>query len=273
MTGLNRSLGVVLAIVACLLLWQAISSYHSQFLSFLWDLFEFGSPIPDWKYLSSPVDVAIAFSEESLSGRLLTATLDTAWHSLSALVLAFLLGALLAEWLKGDGKVAQSFRPILVGLNGIPPVTLLPLALIAFGLGSGSVVAIATYGALLSILFIALRGFRELRQDLEMFVSKMGYSTLGTWLWRLSASSSYLSTALREGFRWSLILSVVAEMHGSIAGGLGEYIDYARLNQDYAQVYVGIISCGILAALCQFILKFTSNVIHRFMITWLTRAS
>jgi len=265
----RRVVGTSLAIGCCLLLWQTIASFHPAILAWLWRNLKLAPPIPSWSYLSSPVAVFRASLGEVTSGRLLQATAETAGHSLSSLAIAYLAGILLAEWLKNEGPVALAFRPIFQGMNGIPPVTLLPVALIAFGLGTRSVVAIACYGAFLSILFIALRGFQEVRGDIEISIAHMGYSAFGTWLWRMSAASSQLGTAAREGLRWTLILSVVAEMHGAVAGGLGSYIDSGRLNQDYAVVYVGIIMCGLWAIVIQMLLDHAMRHVHRQLISTL----
>lgn len=267
MSTAGRVFGTLLALAGCLLIWQAIATYHGQALAYLWPWLNLNPPVPDWSYLSSPAEVLGASSDEVSTGRLFQAVAETAWHTFLAVTIAYVMGILFAEWLKGESRVALAFRPIFGGLNGIPPVTLLPIALIAFGLGSNSVIAIACYGAFLSVLFIALRGFQEVQGDLEISIAHMGYSPFGTWLWRMSAASSQLSTAAREGLRWALILSVVAEMHGAIAGGLGSYIDSARLNQNYATVYVGIIACGLLSVLMQLSIEVIARRIHRLLIT------
>lgn len=267
MSKASRISGTALALAGCLLVWQAVATFHGPALTYLWSWLNLDPPVPDWSYLSSPVEVFRASLGEISSGRILQAVGETAWHTVQAMAIAYLLGILLAEWLKGESRTALAFRPIFGALNGIPPVTLLPLALIAFGLGPNSVIAIACYGAFLSILFIALRGLQEVQGDLEISISHMGYSSFGTWLWRMSAASSQLSTAAREGLRWALILTVVAEMHGAIAGGLGSYIDSARLNQDYAVVYVGIIACGLLSVAMQLSIEAIAQRIHRLLIT------
>jgi NitT/TauT family transport system permease protein len=262
----RRLTGTALAVAWCLLVWQIVASYHAVVLGWLWTALELDTPIPSWSYLSSPLAVFNASLHEIADGRLLQATAETSGHALSALAIAHLVGILLAEWLKNEGPVALAFRPIFRALNGIPPVTLLPVALIAFGLGTNSVVAIAFYGAFLSILFITLDGFQEARRDVQTSIAHMGYSAFGAWLWRMSSASSQLATAAREGFRWALILSVVAEMHGAVAGGLGSYIDSARLNQDYPLVYVGIILCGICAITIQLLLDRAMHHFHRLLI-------
>lgn len=258
--------GPVLAAGVCLSIWQAIGSFHGAVFDYIWYFLHLRPPIPSLTFFSSPLDVLSALQTEAKSGDLFHATLQTSGHTLFAAILAYALGVGLAEWLRIDGLVARSFRPIFKAFNGIPPVTLLPVFLVAFGLGAGSVVATATFGAFLSVLFIVLNGSSQLSFDFPAMISKMGYSPFGVWLWRLSSTSSYLKTAASEGLRWSLILVVVGEMHGAVAGGLGAYVDSGRLNQNYAVVYVGILACSMLSLALQRLLDIVGAGMHKIML-------
>lgn len=255
--------GTILAIGVCLAIWQAVASVHGPLLAWSWSTLGLDPPIPSWVFLSSPIDICVGLPDEVRSGQLPAALLETGQHALLAASLAFVIGVVMAEWLRDGGALARSFYPILQSLNGIPPVMLLPVFLIAFGLDSGSVVGMAVFGASLSVLFIVLNGSRQVPADFAVMVSRVGYSKLGAWLWRLSYTSAHLRTAWREGLRWSLILVVVAEMHGTVAGGLGAYVDSGRLNQDYAVVYIGILACGVLSLLFHGLLDVVGWIVHR----------
>jgi ABC-type nitrate/sulfonate/bicarbonate transport system permease component len=58
---------------------------------------------------------------------------------------------------------------------------------------------------------------------------------------------------------------VVGEMHGSVAGGIGAYVDSARLDQRYAAVYLGVIGCALLSVLLKAALDVTAVFVHAFV--------
>lgn len=255
--------GSVLVVFAVLLLWEIIARTHHQILALVWNLFTLPKPVPDWTFLSSPYAVVRSLPSELVSGSLLFAFLGTVYHCLLAFIIAAAAGLLLSRLLLMSAQTQRAILPLLNALSGIPPVALFPLLLVAFKLGSGSVVALAVLGAVVSVALISYDAQVKLTHDFGLMISKLGYSKIGRWLWELSLASNGLFTAAREGIRWSLILSVVGEMHGSVAGGIGAYVDSGRLNQNYALVYVGVISCALLSLFLKIVLDAVAIVLHK----------
>jgi len=258
----SKYLGTPLFLLAILIIWQAVAFGHRPLLEVIWGAMALAPPAPDWKFLSSPLEILAATPQELKDGALTQALGRTTAHCLIAFIIAWIVGLPLARALVSSRLWRHTLLPVVHGLSGIPPVTLLPLLLIAFGLDSGSVIALAIFGALLSITLVCYEAQAHLNSDFGGMIANLGYSRLAVWLWELSAVSGELHTAAREGLRWSLILSVVGEMHGSVAGGLGAYVDSGRLNQNYAVVYIGVIACGALSAALKVALDWAAYSIH-----------
>jgi NitT/TauT family transport system permease protein len=260
---LRRYSGAALVVVAFLVTWEIIALTQHDVLERIWEAFGLAKPAPDWRFLSSPVEVAQAFPGELASGSLPTAFLQTISHCLTAFIIAWGAGILLAQVLASSRKWRQALLPVINGLSGIPPVTLFPLFLVAFRLGSGSVIALAVFGAVVSVTLIYYEAQTSVKAEFGLMISKLGYSRFGVRMWELSSASNGLYTAGREGLRWCLILSVVGEMHGSVAGGLGAYVDSGRLNQNYAVVYVGVLACALTALLLKVGLDVSATALHK----------
>jgi NitT/TauT family transport system permease protein len=246
-----------------LLLWQMISSGHMFVLTAIWNFCAWQPPVPDWRFLSSPIDLILALPSELATGSLIADAGRTFIHSAAAFAIAFGLSLTLAILLRSYDWFCAGLEPIMKALSGIPPVMLLPILSLALGLGSNCIVALGVLGATLSTSLIVLKLLQGLPPDLTKMLENLGYSRLAIWLWQLSSLSSSLFIAGRECLRWSLILVVVGEMQiGDISHGIGYYVNTARLNQSYELVYLGIIACGVITLLFQVLLNLLSFSTH-----------
>lgn len=255
-----RSSAVLTA--AGLMLWELIARFHQSVLHAIWRMLGLGGPVPDWSFLSSPIEVIKSAPREILNGDLPVAITLTAVHCLIAFLIAWALGITIGSLVAESTKFRKAVVPILNGISGVPPVMLLPVLLIAFRLGAGGVVALAVFGSLVSIILICNESLKELKADFGLMVSNSGYSSFGVRLWKLSTASNKLMTAAREGLRWCLILAVVGEMHGSVAGGLGAYGDSARLNQSYDLVFLAILACAVVSLFLNALLNWAASLMH-----------
>lgn len=249
-----------------LLIWQLIASYHFLVLSYFWKLFGWTSPIPNWRFLSSPVNLITTLPLELAQGNIVSDFFRTSVHTSIAFFISFGLSIIISVSLCISLNLRQGLEPLMKAMSGIPPVTLLPIFALALGLESGSVIALGVFGATLSTSLILLQILTNLDQDFSKMLKNLGYSSLGVWLWKFSNISESLQLATSEGLRWSLILVVVAEMQiGDVSRGIGYYINSARLNQNYESVYLGILACGGVALILQQFLNLLSLVTHIFL--------
>jgi NitT/TauT family transport system permease protein len=246
-----------------LFLWQMIAYGHTFVLTAIWNFCAWQPPVPDWRFLSSPIDLILALPSELATGSLIADAGRTFIHSAAAFAIAFGLSLTLAILLRSYNWFCAGLEPIMKALSGIPPVMLLPILSLALGLGSNCIIALGILGATLSTSLIVLKLLQGLPPDLTKMLENLGYSRLAIWLWQLSSLSSSLFIAGRECLRWSLILVVVGEMQiGDISHGIGYYVNTARLNQSYELVYLGIIACGVITLLFQVLLNLLSFSTH-----------
>lgn len=258
---LSRYRGAILVALASLFLWQCVALSYEPVLAWLWRVADLAPPSPDLRFLSSPVEVARIVPRE-VGGALLVSLWETTAHCLTAFLIAWVAGLFLARILTSSERWRRALHPLVHGLSGVPPVTLLPVLLVAFRLGAGSVVALGVFGAFLSITLICHEEQSRVSREFKLMISNLGFTRLGVWFWELSTISGGLLTAAREGLRWSLILVVVGEMHGSVAGGIGAYVDSARLDQRYAAVYLGIVGCALLSVVLKAALDVFAVFLH-----------
>jgi NitT/TauT family transport system permease protein len=188
-----------------------------------------------------------AVPEEIRNGRLVAAVGDTVAHCVVGLAIAWILSLGLSTLIHRSNLTRDTILPILKISSGVPPIAAFPLLLLLFRLGPWSIIALASLGAFISMTLGIYAAQLQVRSEIPVTLSRLGYSRRGVWCLVMSAISERLSVVGHEGLRWVLILAVVGEMHGAVAGGIGAYIDSGRSNGDYPLVYLGMLACAALS--------------------------
>jgi NitT/TauT family transport system permease protein len=186
----------------------------------------------DSRFVPTPSTVAAGAIELLSSGELWPALAATLVRTLSGFVLATLVGVPCGLVLGRYPGVRPYVMPTVELLRAIPGVALLPLALLWFGSGTGSLVPVVAFAALFPILVDAMHGAEEVPRILVQSGRVLGLTRTGL-LFRvvLPASVPQILTGLRLGVVYALTSAIGAEI---ITGenGLGFLIlDYQRTLQ------------------------------------------
>ena len=194
-----------------------------------------------------------AFVQGIVSGELLEKT----WISLSILLRGYALGVALALVLTSFAVSARIGRDLLTMLtamfNPLPSIALLPLALLWFGLGTGSLLFVLVHAVLWPLALSMFTGFLGVPATLRMTGRNYGLRGARLILWILvPAALPSIITGLRVGWAFAWRTLIAAELvFGSSAGqgGLGWYI-FQNRNELYAdRVFAGlaaVIAIGLL---------------------------
>ena len=188
----------------------------------------------------------IAFFKGIASGEIL-ARIGT---SLSVLVVGYAIGIAAAAALTAFGvatRIGTDFLETLTSMfNPLPAIALLPIALIWFGLGRGSLIFVLVHSVLWAVALNTHSGFLSVSNTMRMVGRNYGLGGLG-YVAKILIPAAFPSilTGLKIGwaFAWrTLIASELVFGVSSGSGGLGWYI-YENKNQlDIPNVFAGLFS-------------------------------
>jgi ABC-type nitrate/sulfonate/bicarbonate transport system permease component len=134
-------------------------------------------------------------------------------------------------------------------LRPMPSVAIIPVAILALGIGDAMIVAVTVYASIWSILINTIEGVRHIEPTLIDTARTFGLSKRHI-LWQvvLPGASPYIVTGLRIGLSIALILVTTAEM---IIGskGLGFFILDEERSMNSTNMYAGIIIVSVLGYL------------------------
>jgi ABC-type nitrate/sulfonate/bicarbonate transport system permease component len=169
---------------------------------------------------------------------------------LLALALALPLGMLMGIF----PVVRGVLEPLLELVRPIPPIAVIPLAMLWFGIGELSKVMIIMYGAFFPILVNTMAGFAEVDPVHIRAAETLGASR--PQIFRdvvMRAAFPYMVVGARLGMGMAFIVLVAAELIASSVG-LGYLINDARYRFRTDQMLVGMVCIGVLGFLLNKIL-------------------
>ena len=173
-----------------------------------------------------------------------------AWGSIKVLLVGYGLGVALATLLTGiaiASRIGTDFLETMTSmLNPLPAIALLPLALIWFGLGNGSLVFVLVHSVTWAIALNTHSGFLSVSRTLKMVGRNYGLSgprLIGKIL--IPAAFPSILTGLKVGWAFAWRTLIAAELVFGVssgAGGLGWFIFENKNMLDIPNVFAGLLT-------------------------------
>ena len=170
------------------------------------------------------------------------------WSSISVLLQGYGVGLLLAGLLTALATATQVGTDLLETLssmfNPLPSIALLPLAVLWFGLGNGSLIFVLIHAVLWSVALNTHAGFRAVPEALRMVGRNYGLSGLRyVGLILIPAAFPNILTGLKIGWAFAWRTLIAAELVFGVSqgsGGLGWYIFENKNLLETANVFAGL---------------------------------
>ena len=195
--------------------------------------------------LPGPVEVAKRAGELLADGTLF----NDAFASLRRVMLGFLLGTALAVpvgFLMGWYTVARGLiEPYVQFFRTIPPLALIPLAIVFLGIGEIPKVAVITLAAFLVSVISTYQGVINVDRVLINVARVLGASDAQVFRRVvIPASTPFILVGMRTGLgaAWSTL--VAAELIAA-QEGLGHRMQQAQVYYDLATIFVALITIGV----------------------------
>jgi sulfonate transport system permease protein len=213
-------------------------------LALIWEIYA--------RWLSNPLlfptftGTVAAFFSSIASGALPRA----AWFTIKMLLKGYVAGLLLAGLLTAFASATRIGTDLLETLtsmfNPLPSIALLPLALIWFGLGDGSVIFVLIHAVLWAVALNMHTGFRAVSPTLKMVGQNYGLSK-ASYIARILIPGAFPSilTGLKVGWAFAWRTVIAAELVFGVSsgsGGVGWYIFESKNQLLIPNVFAGLLT-------------------------------
>ena len=195
------------------------------------------------------LDSMRSFLEMIGNGMMLEAYKETLQPLVIGVLISAFLGIGLGLWIGLNNFFDWLFSPIFIVMQAAPLAALIPLLVLAYGIGLTSKVMVV---CIMAMPVIVLNTSGAVRNTPESF-KEMGKSFLASrlsFLLRIviPAASPVIFAGLRLGVSAGFIGAILAELKITPTG-VGDIITYSRSIADYPSMYAAIFSIILLAVL------------------------
>jgi NitT/TauT family transport system permease protein len=237
-----------LLLVAIAVIWEAVSRWQNNDL-----------------LLPGVVATATAFYEGIVTGELPGYVCVSLWVLLQGYV-AGILGAFLLTSLAVSTQFGRDLLETLTAMfNPLPAIALLPLALLWFGLGKGSLIFVLMHSVMWPLALNTYAGFRSVPETLRMAGRNYGLGGVGlVFQILIPAALPAILSGLKIGWAFAWRTLIAAELvFGSTSGkgGLGWYIFQSRNELYTDKVFAGLAMVVIIGLLVENIVFQTAETL------------
>ena len=230
------------SIAAVILLWQAVGWLNG------W------AHLYNPRLFPAPVDVALSAWKLAGSGVLwvdiYVSTYRVLAGTLAAAPIAIVLGMLVGRlrWME------DTVEPVIELLRPVPPLALLPIIILWFGIGEESKIFFIAYSAFFVIFTTVVVSVRNIDPVLLRAGQSLGLSRLQLYRYVIfSAVLPDIMLGLRLGLSVGFLVIVAAEFIAADTG-LGYLINYSRAWFRVSDMLVGAVTIGILGVASNYLL-------------------
>ncbi len=220
-----------------------VAAWHFACVAKIW------SPV----LVPSPEKVTRYLWEIAVDGTLASA----AWITLKRLLAGYIIGLVAGVPLGFLTARVQTARDTLgvlaLGLQGLPSVCWVPLALLWFGQTESAMLFVVVMGTLWSVVLATETGVRNVNPLYVRAAQTMGSRGLHTWVWViLPAALPFIVSGMKQGWAFAWRSLMAAEIYVTIlsGAGLGLLLHYGReLNamEQVIGIMLVIVAIGLLA--------------------------
>jgi NitT/TauT family transport system permease protein len=192
----------------------------------------------------SPLEAWRAFRRGTTDGTIPRAASRTLIRLAFSFVVAIVVGTTLGVGLALHELTRRSVRPLVVALQIVPPIAVLPIAIVWFGLTERAVVAVAIVGSFPSVTLATISAFKQV----PPLLVRAG-QTMGAQGWELyrsvifpAALPGYVSGFQQAwGFAWKALLAGELIVGAGRATGLGQLLAASQQNTPTLVAALGVI--------------------------------
>jgi len=186
--------------------------------------------------LPSPLDVAADLARGAADSSLLVGVATTLWRLLAGLAIAIGAGVALGVAMARVPAVNETAGSLVLGLQSIPSIAWVPVALIWFGVGDAGIVFVTAVGAVFAVTTSIYSSVRNIPPHYLEAARNMGArgGHLVT-LVLLPAAFPHMISGFKQGWAFAWRGVVGAEMLFSFLG-LGFLLNVGRHTVDISQV-------------------------------------
>ncbi|MGQ0504153.1 MAG: ABC transporter permease [Myxococcaceae bacterium] len=204
-------------------------------LLLLWELVARVGPWPHYLF-PGPLLVAKSLGEMATDGRLASGVFVSLKRLTQGYLISAAIGIPLGMLIARIKLLQRTVKPLVMGLQALPSICWLPLALLWFGLNDTAILFVVVMGSLLAVSIAAEDGVNSIAPQLLQQAGTLGIRGLRFYTGvLLPAAMPGIVTGLKLGWSFAWRALMAGELL-FVSGGLGQLLTTGRELMDVPQV-------------------------------------
>lgn len=201
-----------------------------------------------------PTRVALAFLEMARSGELMRDVQASLWRAFVGLALGSLVGVFLGLVTGRIEKINNYLSPLIQLFRPLPPVAIIPLVIVWFGIGETSKLFSIAFAVFFPVWINTHVGAREIPRTFIWSAQTLRVSRLELfWKVIFPGALPFIVAGFRTGIAIAFVMVFVSELAGASAG-IGYQISVSHLAYRVDRMIAALILLGLFGASADFIL-------------------
>lgn len=192
--------------------------------------------------------MALSFGRMISDGRLGNAAVRSMLRLMQGYLISVSIGVPLGIGIARSSFLRMTLKPLVMGLQALPSICWLPLAILWFGLSDAAILFVVVMGSLLAISISTEDGVNSIQPQLILAAGTLGIRGLRFYGGVLvPAALPGIVTGLKLGWSFAWRALMAGELL-FVSGGLGQLLTAGRELLDVAQVVavmIAIIALGM----------------------------
>ncbi len=173
---------------------------------------------------------------------------------LFAFIFAFVIAVPLAILMNSRKKINSLLSPYIDFIRYLPVPALIPLTILFFGIGEGAKISLLFIGTFFQLILLVIDDLNEIPKEYLDLSYTLNFSRLKVIKVKLLSIAPQLFDNSRITLGWCWTYLVIAELVAANSG-IGHMIKEAQRFSNIPDLYVGIVSIGIIGFLTDFLFK------------------
>jgi ABC-type nitrate/sulfonate/bicarbonate transport system permease component len=160
------------------------------------------------------------------------------------------LGVAVGLLMGSSRRARRTLEPLTEFSRAIPPVAVVPAAIVLFGLGDSMRIAVIAFAVLFPVLVSTVQGVRTVSPEVRDTASMLHVGPVErAFRISLPAALPSIAAGLRIAVSVGLLMVVISEFVPGEGDGLGRYILFQQSQANIPELYGGILFLGLLGYL------------------------
>ncbi len=209
-------------------------------------------------------EILQAFSDTWLFERALSDLVPSVGRLLIGYLIATVIGVGLGVFLGMSSILRAMTSGVLDFFRTMPPVALIPFAILVFGIGADMKISVIAFGALWPILLNTIDGIRSIDDQVRDLARSFQLSLRNRIFWvMLPSASPQIFAGMRASLSISVIMMVISEMLAS-TDGVGFAVLQAQRSFAIKEMWAGVILLGLVG----YVLNLLFIVVEHRVLHW-----